>query len=181
MLSSATLVAGSLAGCGSSGPSSDPDRSQTTTTAISPSTLPQVTKSVGQSISVGGVTTTVEQVVKHFGSDRPTFQPEDKTLAWLGVRVRTCVSPHGKTSGPFGWYLFDAIDSSDGWYPALTWKSAYPLPSSEWPLPQYPPFSKLWPGQCAAGWVLIPVPRAARISKVTYAYAGVTRAAWQVP
>lgn len=178
-LSGGLLVAGALTACDASTSSHDAGSTPPSTTGSSP-TVPQRVLAVGESVSAGGVTTTVEQVAQHFGSDRPKFQPDDTALEWLGVKARTCVSAHGKTQGPFGWYLFEAIDGSDGWYPALTWHDSSPLPSTEWPLPQYPLFAQLWAGQCAAGWVLIPVPRSAHIKEVSYSYAGVTNAAWRV-
>ena len=179
LLSGAMLVAGALTACDAGKSSHDPG-SKSPSASASSLAVPQQLLAVGQSVSAGGVTTTVEQVVPHFGSDRPSFQPDEKTLEWLGVKARTCVSSHAKTQGPFGWFMFEAIDAGDGWYPALTWHDSSPLPSTEWPLPQYPLFAQLWAGQCAAGWVLIPVPRTGRIKEVTYSYAG-ARAGWTVP
>lgn len=179
-LFSAIVAAGTVAGCASGDPTPAPSTPSTSASSTAHGDAP-VVLAIGKPIVVGAVTTTVEQVQAHFGADRPTYQPQDPKLEWLGVLVRTCVAPKTAPAGPLGWYQFTAVDAQDSWYPALTWSGSYPLPSSEWPLPRYPSFAQVPAGDCAAGWLLVPVPRGGHVAQVDYASPdGKLRAAWQV-
>lgn len=106
------------------------------------------------------VTTTVLEVKRPMVSSNPYRTPSEKGQEFLGVRASECVHKNAKDKLDVYWSDFSAVDPNGGMYPAssTSW--------SDWPVPQFPPVKTIAPGQCAAGWLLIPVPKKQKITKI---------------
>lgn len=177
----AALVALAASGCGQGGDGDAAKPGSGATSSTTP-TGKTVSLQLGKPLSADGVTTTIEQVKRDFTNGERDYAPSNHSLQWLGVRARTCVAADADPGGASGWFQFTAVDARGNWYPALTWSGDYPLPSTEWPLPRYPSYGEVPSGSCAAGWLLIAVPKTAKISQVVFVTAdGQGQAAWQLP
>ena len=149
--------------------------------AADPTGDPPAQLGLDEALKLNGVTTTIEKIDRHFSNGEDSYAPRDKSLEWLGVKARSCVAEGAATARPTGWFQFAAVTAGGDWYPALTWRHRYPLPSTEWPLPRYPIYSQVPSGECAAGWLLIAVPKAAQVDKVVFITAdSEAQAAWQL-
>lgn len=95
---------------------------------------------------------------------------------WVGVRVRTCFESELDRQLEIGSYSFSVVDEDSFSYPGIQPGHA------GWPVPQYPGYGRLAPGQCTSGWVAIPVPEGVTpISVVQSAVTGGPVAEWTVP
>lgn len=176
LLAASTLV--TLAGCSSGSDSASPEPVVVTKTVAassgSPSASPSPTSSVepyapnvgktalrvGETRQGSGLTTRVIQVRRPMTSGNPYIKPDDPSQEWLGVMARQCARDTNKRPTPIGWDEFSGTDRFGSNYPAgnSTWEG--------FPSPQFPLVGKLSPGQCAAGWVLIPVGKNSKITSV---------------
>lgn len=105
------------------------------------------------------------------GAPRPPSGHE-----WAGARASTCFESDLDRQLEIGSYLFSAVGEDAFSYPGVQPKDVW------WPLPQYPGYGRLAPGQCTSGWVAIPVPVGASLTAIVQS--SVTRepvAEWSVP
>lgn len=95
---------------------------------------------------------------------------------WVGVDARTCFDSEEERQLEVGSYLFSVLSADNRRYPGIQPQGP------DWPLPQYPGYGRISPGQCTRGWVAIPVPVRETID-VVVAFAGrdLPVAAWSVP
>lgn len=129
----------------------------------------------GEEHVVGGNHTTLLEVRRPLPSpaDAPRPGPGQE---WVGARVRTCfVSEHDRQL-EIGSYLFSAVSEDSVSYPGVQPEAAV------WPVPQYPGYGRLAPGQCTSGWIAIPVPTGVPLTSIVQS--AVTKdpvSEWAVP
>lgn len=124
---------------------------------------------LGESLEWQGSRTTVTAVRRPFGQDLRAPRGDRE---WLGVRAETCA---GDVPVEAGWYLFAAYGPSSERFPAPVWED----PS--WPRPQYPQ-GTVDAGECADGWLLIPVVVAAPVGTVRLSDPdGIPLGEWRLP
>lgn len=107
--------------------------------------------SLGEEHVVGGNHTTLLEI------RRPLTAPDDAPRPgagheWAGVRVRTCFESELDRQLEIGSYLFSAVSDDSYSFPGIQPEDL------GWPVPQYPGYGRLAPGQCTSGWIAIPVP-----------------------
>lgn len=129
----------------------------------------------GEEHVVGGNHTTLLEVRRPLPSsaDAPRPGPGHE---WVGARVRTCFESEHDRQLEIGSYLFSAVSEDSVSYPGIQPEAA------AWPVPQYPGYGRLAPGQCTSGWVAIPVPQDARLTSIVQS--AVTKdpvSEWTVP
>lgn len=106
---------------------------------------------LGEEYVVGGNHTTLREVRRPLPSpgEAPSSGPGRD---WAGARVTTCFESDLDRQLEIGSYLFSAVSEDSISYPGIQPEGA------RWPLPQYPGYGRLAPGQCTSGWIAIPVP-----------------------
>lgn len=137
---------------------------------------------VGQTYHGDGASVTLRDVRRPMRgqvSDQIRTGPHSE---WIGLNVKTCVDASARHGIDVGWWTFSGLGTSGARYPGLTWsKQIKPLPANNWPVPQYPTFGQIGPGECQAGWLLLAGKKDKALRSVTYTdTAGTLRAEWKV-
>lgn len=114
---------------------------------------------LGDEYVVGGNHTTVLEVRRPLPSPGDAPRP-DPGHEWAGARVRTCFETEQNLQLEIGSYLFSAVSDDSYSYPGVQPEDA------RWPLPQYPGYGRLAPGQCTSGWIAMPVPTGATLTSI---------------
>ncbi|RHW22793.1 hypothetical protein D0Z08_31110 [Nocardioides immobilis] len=114
---------------------------------------------LGDEYVVGGNHTTLLEVRRPLPSygDDPGPGPGRE---WVGARVSTCFESELDRQLEIGSYLFSAVSEHSISYPGVQPEDA------GWPVPQYPGYGRLAPGQCTSGWIAIPVPVGATLTSI---------------
>ncbi|KAA1425828.1 hypothetical protein [Nocardioides antri] len=114
---------------------------------------------LGDEHVVGGNHATLLEVRRPLPSsvDAPRPGPGHE---WAGARVRTCFESDLDRQLEIGSYLFSAVSEDSISYPGVQPEAA------GWPVPQYPGYGRLAPGQCTSGWIAIPVPVDATLTSI---------------
>ncbi|MDQ4055614.1 MAG: hypothetical protein M3237_23375 [Actinomycetota bacterium] len=130
---------------------------------------------LGEEYVVGGNHTTLLEVVRPLRSpgDAPGPGPGRE---WVGARATTCFESELDRQLEIGSYLFSAVSEDSISYPGIQPEEA------QWPLPQYPGYGRLAPGQCTSGWIAIPVPVGVTVTSIVHsAVTGDPVSEWRVP
>jgi hypothetical protein len=111
-----------------------------------------------------------EFVVTQLSVERPVLdqdghplRPDRPGLEFWGEEVRTCVKASSDHRETVGWNDWRARARSGHGYPARAGGV------QQLPRPRYPFHDVLSPGECASGWVLIPVPTGSVIAGIEFA------------
>lgn len=106
----------------------------------------------------------------------PFLKPDEPNQEFMGANVRTCVKKSSHYKDTVVWSDWVAFARNGNIFPG--WNSNW----DQWPTPQYPSYKVLSPGECVAGWLLIPVPKGTRIRMISLApEGGPTAADWILP
>jgi len=94
---------------------------------------------------------------------------------WFGIRARTCMHDDARASGQLAWSTWVILDEAGNEYRGA------PVPWGDFP-PQQLPTTRIAPGACSVGWVLIEVPESTykKIEKVTFRTGGAAASEWLV-
>lgn len=130
---------------------------------------------VGEEHVAGSNHTTVLEVRRPLAA--PSDQrPDGPGREWVGVRVATCFETDLDLQLEIGSYTFSVVSDDETSFPGIQPADA------RWPLPQYPGYGRLAPGQCTSGWVAIPVAADAVLASIVQSTVmGDPVAAWVVP
>jgi hypothetical protein len=130
---------------------------------------------VGQEYVAGGNHTTLLEVRRPLSSPGEA-PPAGAGRVWVGARLRTCFESELDRQLEIGSYTFSAVTTDSMSYPGIQ------PPDAGWPVPQYPGYGRLAPGQCTSGWVAIPVPADATLTSIVQsAVTKVPLDEWLVP
>lgn len=184
----ATLAAGMFAaalcgvsGCSGFGSGSTSDARHEDAQASSDVSAPPQVLKIGQTFTSNGASVTLRQIRRPMVSKQPGQSPRDPGDEWIGLNVKTCVSATASEAVDVGWWTFAGLGKGGDRYPGLVWrKKIKPLPSNNWPVPQYPTFGKIVPGQCEAGWLLLAGKKGKPLDSVVFTdAAGAPLAKWR--
>lgn len=127
---------------------------------------------VGQTRSREQSDTTLLQVRKVLA---PAGRRAPAGQEWFGIRARICMHADARTSGRVTWFSWVIVDDS-----GTEFRGA-PLPWDDFP-PQQLPTTRIEPGACSVGWVLIEVPEPTyqKIVTVTFRTGGSAASVWLV-
>jgi hypothetical protein len=131
---------------------------------------------LGQTREGQYILNTLVAVKRPMVASNPYMKPDDPSQEFMGANVRTCVKKSTKVRDTIAWSDWAASAGNGNIYTGSdsSWDG--------WPSPQYPPYKVLSPGECVAGWLLIPVPKGQRMVKVSLAPIGdATAAEWILP
>lgn len=125
---------------------------------------------VGQPRRGEGVITTVLEVRQPYPP--ALYREPNPGKVWLGVRAKTCVKSNQTETAQVFWGDWAAVDRNFGTYPgsSTSW--------DDFPVPQYPSYGEVNPGECVQGWLLVDLPRGKKIKKIAYRPGGQTIAEW---
>lgn len=176
----AATVIGCLSACGAG---SGSDQARLTHGSGAVTALGSHALTVGETYHGDGASVTVRHVRRPMRSHQPGRLPTDPGDEWIGLDVKTCVDASSPRGVGVAWWTFAGLGKDSARYPALTWsKRIKPLPANNWPVPQYPTFGQIAPGECQAGWLLLTGRKGKPLRSVTYTdTAGVLRAEWKLP
>lgn len=146
------------------------------------SAAPPRVLTVGQTFTTEGASVTLRQIRRPMVSRQPGQSPRDPGDEWIGLNVKTCVGASASRAVDVGWWTFAGLGKRGDRYPGLVWrKKIKPLPSNNWPVPQYPTFGKIVPGQCEAGWLLLAGKKGKPLDSVIFTdAAGAPRVKWKM-
>jgi hypothetical protein len=130
---------------------------------------------LGGEYVVGGNHTTLLEVRRPLPSSGDAPRP-GPGREWVGARAMTCFESELDRQLEIGSYLFSAVSEESISYPGIQ-----PV-DARWPLPQYPGYGRLAPGQCTNGWIAIPVPVGVTLTSIVQsAVTGDPVSEWTVP
>lgn len=178
----AAALLGGLSACSLGGkPSSDTSLASSETTQTVTALGPRALR-VGQTFTSDGESVTLREIHRPMTSRQPGQAPRDPGDEWIGLNVRACVAASAPEPVEAGWWTFAGLGKGGERYPGLVWsKKIKPLPSNNWPVPQYPTFGKIAPGQCEAGWLLLAGQKDKPLESVIFTdTSGAPRAEWKV-
>lgn len=127
---------------------------------------------VGQSRRGTGVITTVLEVKRPYPP--ALYREPNPGKVWLGIRAKTCVKSDQTETAQVFWGEWAAVDKNFGTYPgsSTSW--------DDFPVPQYPSYGEVNPGECVQGWLLVDLPQGKKIKKIAYRPGGQTIAEWKL-
>jgi hypothetical protein len=131
-------------------PTTEPTQTQDTPTP-SPSPTDDGPSEVGQTRAGENADTTLLQVRKVVA---PSGSEPSAGEEWFGLRAETCVHADASPSGAVGWSSWLAVDNDGEKYRGTE------APFDDFP-PQQFATTRIQPGECNTGWILIAVPEGA--------------------
>lgn len=125
---------------------------------------------VGEPRRGKGVITTVLEVKQPYPP--ALYREPNPGKVWLGIRAKTCVKSNQTQTLQVFWGEWAAVDGNFGTYPgsSTSW--------DDFPVPQYPSYGEVNPGECVQGWLLVDLPRGKKVKKIVYRPGGQTIAEW---
>lgn len=140
---------------------------------------PPPTRTVGETAATSVGTVTVHEYRPDVTLDS---LPETPGAHWAGIDAEFCwkkpLPPDG--NGPvssirLGWEYWSVFDSENRRFAAFTSR-----PAPEFPTPGYPRGEGIRLGQCARGWIMVPVPNTVKVTEVRYKNKADPPAIWAV-
>ncbi|MFL6091160.1 MAG: hypothetical protein ACJ71Z_13580 [Aeromicrobium sp.] len=162
----ATLLVTALTACGGTTPVKPADHAPGPTATRTAHAF-----HVGEAQRSHGVSTTLLEVDYPYTGDEK-HRP-DPGAAFIGLVVRTCLDAKAPsatlTARNSEWSIGNHRPEYSG-ARTTSW--------TDWPLPKYPEYAKLAPGQCRQGWLLLAGPADERFTTVTYRPSGGRDLTW---